>query len=132
MTKVRVDKYLWSIRIFKTRTLSTNTCKANKVKIGERPLKPSYLLEGGETLEVHKNGFNFVIQVDKLLNKRVSATLAQECYTDLTPEEELKKFDSWFIGKKGVEHREKGEGRPTKRERRELDEFKEDRYNFDE
>lgn len=128
MKKVRVDKWLWSIRIFKTRTLSTNSCKAGKIKINDSSIKPSYQLVGGETLQVVKNGFNLVIQVDSLINKRVSAPLAQECYTDLTPADELKKFDSWFIGKKGVEHRDKGLGRPTKKERREIEGFKGERY----
>ena len=67
----------------------------------------------------------------KLISKRVSATLAQPCYEDLTPEDELNKYNSWYIGKASAEKREKGAGRPTKRERRDLEDFKDERYNFD-
>ena len=77
MKKVRVDKWLWSVRIFKSRTIASDACKSNKVKIGDANLKPSHLLEGGELLKVKKNGFNLDIKVVKLIEKRVSATLAQ-------------------------------------------------------
>lgn len=126
MKKVRVDKWLWSVRIFKSRTKASDACKSNKVKIGEQILKPSSLLEGGETLFVRKNGFNMVFKVVELIDKRVSATLAEPCYENLTPADELNKYNSWYVGKAAAEKREKGAGRPTKRERRELDSWKED------
>lgn len=126
MKKVRVDKWLWSVRIFKSRTKASDACRSNKVKIGEQILKPSSLLEGGETLFVRKNGFNMVFKVVELIDKRVSATLAEPCYENLTPADELNKYNSWYVGKAAAEKREKGAGRPTKRERRELDSWKED------
>ncbi len=129
--KVRVDKWLWSVRIFKSRTLATTACKSGKVKMGETTLKASYLLSGNEHILVRKGGYAFEFKVLKLISKRVSAVLAQPCYEDLTPEDELNKYNTWFIGKASAEKREKGAGRPTKRERRELEEFKDDRYNFD-
>ena len=122
MEKVRIDKWLWSVRIFKSRSISTDACKKNNVKINEKPVKPSYLVRVGEQVHVHKEGFN-------LINKRVSATLAQPCYKNLTSEEELNKYKDWFVGKAAPERREKGAGRPTKRERREIDGFK-DEYIF--
>jgi len=127
--KVRIDKWLWSVRIFKSRSISTEACKKNNVKIGEKPLKPSYLVRVGEQVHVQKEGFSLVFEVVALINKRVSATLAQPCYKNLTSEEELNKYKDWFIGKAAPERREKGAGRPTKRERREIDEFKEE-YEF--
>lgn len=131
LEKVRVDKWLWSVRIFKSRTLATNACKGGKVRIGETILKASYLLSIGEHLEVRKGGYAFEFKVVKLLSKRVSAALAQPCYEDLTPEDELNKYNSWYVGKAGAEKREKGAGRPTKRDRRNLEEFKDEQYNFD-
>jgi len=125
MKKVRVDKWLWSVRIFKSRTIASDACRSNKVKIGDNNLKPAHLLEGGEILKVKKNGFNMEFKVVKLIEKRVSATLAEPCYENLTPESELRKFEDWYIGKAGAEKREKGLGRPTKKERRELDDWKE-------
>jgi ribosome-associated heat shock protein Hsp15 len=126
--KVRVDKWLWSVRIFKSRTMATTACKSGKVKIGEINVKPSYLLEGGELILVRKDGFDLQFKVLKLIEKRVGAPIAVECYENLTPEEELNKYKDWFIGKAAPERREKGAGRPTKKERRTIDRFKTDRY----
>jgi ribosome-associated heat shock protein Hsp15 len=135
MTKVRVDKWLWSVRIFKTRTQATTACKSGKIKINELNLKPSFLLQGGEILAVKKEGFNLSFKVVTLINKRVGAPIAVECYENLTSDEELNKYKSWFIGKGAAERRLKGAGRPTKRERREIDDFKEDQqdeyFDFD-
>ncbi len=125
MKKVRVDKWLWSVRIFKSRTQASDACRTNKVKIGDSTLKPSFLLEGGETLFVRKNSFDMIYKVVTLIDKRVSATLAEPCYENLTPADELNKFNSWYIGKGRNEIREKGAGRPTKRERRDIDQWKE-------
>ena len=128
LKKVRVDKWLWSVRIFKSRSMATDACKSGKVKIEGVKLKPSYLLQRGEILEVKKNGFNLIYKVLDLLEKRVSATLAEPCYENITPEEELNKYKDWFIGKAAPERREKGAGRPTKKERRVLDDFKDDQF----
>ncbi len=124
MDKVRIDKWLWSVRIFKSRTIATDACKSGKVKIKGANVKPSYMLEREELVEVRKNGFNLQFKVIDLIQKRVSAPLAQECYEDLTPAEELNKYQDWFVGKAAAEKREKGAGRPTKKERRTIDEFK--------
>lgn len=124
LKKVRIDKWLWSVRIFKSRTMATDACKSGRVKIKEASVKPSYLLQVGEYIEVRKNGFTLQYKVNTLLEKRVSATLAQPCYENLTPEEELNKYNDWYIGKGRAEIRQKGEGRPTKRNRREIDKFK--------
>jgi len=128
LKKVRIDKWLWSVRIFKSRTISTAACKGGSVKINDIKLKPSALIQGGEIIQVRKEGFNLTFKVLKLLEKRVGAPIAIECYKNLTPEEELNKFNDWFIGKARPEFREKGAGRPTKRERRDLDKFKEEDF----
>ncbi|GLR15407.1 RNA-binding S4 domain-containing protein [Portibacter lacus] len=124
MDKLRVDKWLWSVRIFKTRTLATNNCKKGNIKINGEKAKASANISVGDEIGVHKNGFNLVFKVQKLIAKRVGAPLAVECYEDHTSEEELNKFNDWFIGKARPEIREKGAGRPTKKERRTLEDFK--------
>ena len=124
LKKVRIDKWLWSVRIFKSRTLATDACKSGKVKIEDTSVKPSYMLQREEIVQVHKNGFHLQFKVVDLIQKRVSAPLAQVCYEDLTSEEELNKYNDWYIGKGGVERREKGAGRPTKKERRIIDKYK--------
>ncbi len=126
--KVRVDKWLWSVRIFKSRSKASTACKNGKVRCGEQILKPSSLIVPGQIIELKKDGFNLSYKVIKLIEKRVSSPLAVVCYENLTPEEELNKFKDWFIGKGPSEQRERGTGRPTKRERREIDSFKEEIY----
>lgn len=73
---------------------------------------------------VKKGGHNLEFLVKTLIEKRVGAAIAVECYENLTPEEEMNKYKDWFVGKAGAEHRDQGVGRPTKRERREIDDFK--------
>ncbi len=124
--KVRVDKWLWGIRIFKTRTLASDVCKSNKVKVNGKDAKPSTDVVIGDMVEVKKEGFNMLYKVLGIVTTRVSATLAAPCYENLTPEDELKKYDTWFLAKSGTEHRERGTGRPTKRDRRDLEDFKGD------
>ena len=124
MKKVRVDKWLWSVRIFKSRTIASDACKGGRVKIDGTTLKPSYMIQEGNTLQVKKEGFNMTFKVIKLIDKRVGAPIAQTCYENLTPEEEMNKFKDWFVGKSPAEQREKGAGRPTKRDRRAMDKFK--------
>lgn len=126
--KMRIDKWLWNVRIFKSRSKATDACKKGAVKIGETRLKPSTLISTDKIIEVRKDGYMLQFLIKELIPKRVSATLAEPCYENLTPEDELNKFKSWFIGKAPAERREKGTGRPTKRERREIDEFKDEIY----
>lgn len=124
MDKVRIDQWLWSVRIFKSRTLAAKKCKTNKIMVNDMHVKPSYKVVVGDLVDVKKNGFDLKFKIEKLIARRVSAALAIPCYTDLTPEEELNKFKSWFVGKANAEIREKGLGRPTKRDRRELEDYK--------
>lgn len=124
MEKVRIDKWLWSVRIFKSRTLSSDACRSGKVRIGERILKPSDGVSVGQIVQVRKDGFDLQFEIKELIEKRVGAQIAVTCYDNLTPEEEMNKYKDWFIGKSGAEQREKGSGRPTKRERRDIDGFK--------
>jgi len=124
MDKVRVDKWLWSVRIYKSRSMATEACRSNEVKIDEVPAKASAMIHRGNIISVRKDGFLLTFKVVDLIDKRVSAPLVQACYEDLTPIEERNKYKAWFIGKARPEVREKGAGRPTKRERRELDAHK--------
>ena len=106
--------------------MAANACKSGKVRIGEHAAKPSEGIAVGQIVHVKKGGFNLDFSVKKLIEKRVGSPIAVTCYDNLTPEEELNKYKNWFIGKAGAEIRERGTGRPTKRERRELEEFKGD------
>lgn len=125
LEKVRIDKWLWSVRIYKSRTLAIEACKGSRVKINGKAAKPAHVVVVGDEIRVLKNGFNLTIEVTGLIQKRVSAPIAILNYIDKTPSEELLKYKDWFVGKGGVEFREKGTGRPTKKERREIDDYKE-------
>lgn len=121
LDKTRIDKWLWAVRIYKTRSLATEACAAGKVKINGESVKASYLLKPGQTIQLNKQGEKSTFKVIKLIEKRVGAPIAIACYEDLTPPEEKNKllFPSVFY-----EVRDKGSGRPTKRDRREIDKFK--------
>lgn len=122
--KVRIDKWLWSVRIFKSRTLAGDMIKTNKVKVNGKEVKASFLIQRNDVIVVKKGGFNFTFKVLDLIEKRVGSPIALTCYQDMTPPEELNKYNDWFTGKALSEHRDKGTGRPTKKDRREIDEFK--------
>lgn len=117
--KLRIDKYLWSIRVFKTRTLATDACKAGRVKKDGSNLKPSYEVKIGDEYQVSKGIEKKVIRVTALLYNRVDAKKAVLHYEDITPEEETYKFKSMFHAPVLV--RDRGAGRPTKKDRREID-----------
>jgi len=128
MDKIRVDKWLWSVRIFKSRSIATDACKSGDIRLDGTTLKPAYLIAVDDIISVKKNGYNLTFKVLTIISKRVGAPIASTCYEDLTPAEELNKYESWFVGKGKSEIRERGTGRPTKRERREIDLFKENQF----
>jgi ribosome-associated heat shock protein Hsp15 len=126
--KVRLDKWLWSIRLFKSRTMASDAIKAGKVKSNNKDAKTSTPVVVGDKIQLKRNGFNFEYIVNVVLKTRVSAVLAAPCYTNITAEEELNKYKDWFVGKGNSEFRDRGLGRPTKKERREIDGFKDDNF----
>ncbi|WP_026903003.1 RNA-binding S4 domain-containing protein [Pedobacter glucosidilyticus] len=127
--KVRIDKYLWAIRLFKTRTLATEACKAGRVKKDGTNIKASYEVKVGDVLQVSKNIEKKLIRVAALLANRVDAKKAVLHYEDITPLEDTIKFKSMF--RMPVLERDRGTGRPTKKDRREIDDLQ-DNFFMDE
>lgn len=119
--KLRIDKYLWSIRVFKTRSLATEACKAGRVKLNGQNIKPSYVVKVGDAYSVQKGIERKIIFVTGLLDRRVDAKTAVQFYEDRTPEEETYGFKSVFQAP--VLKRDRGTGRPTKKDRREIDDL---------
>ena len=117
--KLRIDKYLWAIRLFKTRSLATDACKAGRVKLNGQNLKPSAIVKIGEVYQVSKGIEKKIIEVVELLHQRVEAKIAVTKYKDLTPVEETYAFKSVFHAP--TLKRDRGTGRPTKKDRRETD-----------
>ncbi|WP_461453518.1 RNA-binding S4 domain-containing protein [Mucilaginibacter sp.] len=122
--KLRIDKYLWSIRAFKTRTLASDACKAGRVKLDGNNIKPSHEVKIGEIYQVAKGLERKVIKVTGLLESRVDAKTAVYFYEDITPLEQTTAYKSMFHAP--VLSRDRGTGRPTKKDRREIDDLKDD------
>ncbi len=117
----RIDKFLWSVRLFKTRTLATTSCKEGKVRVNDTIVKSSRNLKIGDKVTIRKQGTFFSYKVLDLLEKRVGAKLVENYIINITPQEELEKHRLKQLAQKA--YRAKGEGRPTKRDRRLLDEW---------
>ncbi len=121
--KLRIDKYLWAIRAFKTRSVATEACKAGRIKLAGQTLKPSHTVKTGEVYTVQKGAERKVIKVIALLEKRVDAKTAVTFYEDITPIEETLAYKAMF--QTPNLSRDRGAGRPTKKDRREIDDLQE-------
>jgi len=123
MTKtVRIDKYLWAVRLYKTRTLATEACKKGRVSMDDMPAKPSRTVTTGDVIQVRKMPVVYSYRVKDPIEKRVGAKIVEQYVEDITPQEELQKLemqDDFFV------KRDRGAGRPTKKERRLLDDISE-------
>jgi ribosome-associated heat shock protein Hsp15 len=120
--KLRLDKYLWSIRLFKTRSQASDACESGKVKFDGSQAKPSRNVSIGDEYEIKTDDKRWRIKVTGLLEKRVAYPEAIKNYIDITPEDEVQRLQyqaaSFHTGK-----RQSKIGRPTKKERRELDDY---------
>jgi ribosome-associated heat shock protein Hsp15 len=119
---VRIDKWLWAVRIFKTRSQATTACRAGKVKISDGAVKPSRIVKIGELITVSQPPVLKTLKPIALIENRVSAKLAVEYVEDLTPKEEYDKARG--LHEPSFEFRPRGTGRPTKRERRTIENLK--------
>lgn len=121
---IRIDKFLWSVRIFKTRSIASEECRKGRIIINNLQVKPSRLVTKNEIVTVKKPPVIFTYRVIEPIENRVSAKLVEQYVEDLTAEEERAK-----LGMKqttGIVYRDKGTGRPTKKERRLIDRLKDD------
>lgn len=118
---MRIDKYLWCIRQFKTRSLATEACKKGHVKIDDKSIKPSKEVYGNELIGLRKNQINYKIKVIDIPPNRVGAKLVDLYRKDLTPKEEFEKTELLKYSKDY--YRKKGAGRPTKKDRRDIDDY---------
>lgn len=116
--ELRIDKWLWAVRIFKTRTLAAEACGKGRVLVNGAEAKASRIARIGDMVVVRKPPVVYTYRVKGLLQGRASAPVAQQNYEDLTSVEELDKLkinETFFV------HRERGAGRPTKKDRRQID-----------
>ena len=119
MDEVRIDKYLWSIRVYKTRTDATDACKGGKVRVNGADIKPSKAVKVGDTIVARKGPVAYTYKVVQLVDKRQGAKRVPEYAENLTPAEELAKLrapvETFFL------KRDRGAGRPTKKDRRQME-----------
>lgn len=123
---IRIDKLLWSVRIFKTRSIASEACRRGRIIINNIQVKPSRPVLKNEIITVKKLPVIYTYRVIEPVENRVSAKLVETYIEDLTPEEEKTKLD--IRHSDGIGFREKGTGRPTKKERRSIDRLREDFY----
>lgn len=119
---LRIDKWLWAVRIFKTRSQAAEACKKGRVLIDEVQVKPSRVLKVGEIVFVKRPPVTYQYKVLGLLGKRQSASVAADYVEDITPDEEKVKLEMKKYT--GFEIRDRGVGRPTKKQRRLIDQLK--------
>ena len=119
--EARIDKWLWAARVFKTRSLAADACKNGRVTIGGMNVKPSRLVKAGEIVEVRKPPVTYSYRILKCIENRVGAKLLPEIYENVTDPHQYEILEMARIS--GFVDRARGTGRPTKKDRRQLDSF---------
>jgi ribosome-associated heat shock protein Hsp15 len=123
-TSVRIDKWLWSVRVYKTRNQAADACRAGKVKMDGIAVKPSRDVKPGDVIEISMAPIKKTLEVIEPIKNRVGAKLVPEFANDLTPQSEYDKLK--LINEMNFEHRDRGTGRPTKKQRRLIDYLKDE------
>lgn len=118
---VRIDKFLWAVRLYKTRSKATDACKTGKVKVDNKLIKPSRILNGGESIQLRKGPITYSYDIVELLVNRVGAKLVPNYIKNTTSKEDLEKIEVLKLSY--TRWRDRGKGRPTKKDRREIDDF---------
>lgn len=122
----RIDKWLWSVRLFKTRSQASDACRSHKITIDEVPVKPSRELHPGERICIRGSKITRTVEVKALLKNRVGAALVENYLIDHTAPEEYEKLK--LMREINHEYRERGIGRPTKKERRMIEQLKKSKF----
>jgi ribosome-associated heat shock protein Hsp15 len=127
--EARVDKWLWAVRVFKTRTIATDACKKGRVMVNDVIIKPSRTIKPGDVVKVRKSPVTYSFRVKALVQNRLGAKLVPEYMENITPQSEIDLLEVVKIS--GFIDRRKGLGRPTKREGRELNRFTSEVFDMD-
>lgn len=127
--QARIDKWLWAVRIYKTRSIAAEACKKGHIYIGDKTVKPSHTVRVGDIVNVKKSPITYSFRVLKAAENRVGAKLVPELMENITPQSQYEILEMSKIS--GFADRMRGSGRPTKKERREIDSFIESGYDSD-
>ena len=126
--EIRVDKYLWAMRIYKTRSIATDACKCGRIKMNGVEVKPSRTFHVGDVFTVRKGPITYTYRILQLWGNRIGAKLVPEYLQDITPKEQLDLLElARYAAQSG---RDRGTGRPTKKDRREIEQFFSDDYDY--
>ena len=125
--QARIDKWLWAVRIYKTRSIAAEACKKGHISIGDRTAKPAHNIRVGDIVNVKKAPITYSFRVLKCAENRVGAKLVPELMENITPQEQYEILEMSKIS--GFIDRQRGTGRPTKKERRDLDVFVGESFN---
>ncbi len=128
-TQARIDKWLWAVRIYKTRSIAAEACKKGHIHVRGKAVKPSFTVKEGDIVEVKKSPITYSFKVLKCAENRVGAKLVPELMENVTSAEQYELLEMSRIS--GFVDRARGTGRPTKKERREMDNFIEDTSGFE-
>ena len=121
LEEARIDKWLWSARIFKTRTIAADACKNGRVMVNDVQVKPSRMVKVGDKVSVRKSPVTYSFKILKTIEQRVGAKLLPEVYENVTPPDQYELLEMTRIS--GFVDRQRGTGRPTKKDRRQMDAF---------
>ena len=127
--EARIDKWLWAARIYKTRSIATDACRNGRVTLGGGRLKPSRTVKAGDIIEVRKPPVTYTFRIKQPIERRVGAKILPDILEDLTPQQQYELLEMNRIS--GFAGRAKGTGRPTKKDRRELERFTTEPYEWD-
>lgn len=137
MAEARIDKWLWAVRIFKTRTIAADACKKGRISVNGTQVKPSKSVKVGDTVQVRKAPVTYSFKVLQTIENRVGAKLVPDMMENITPQDQYELLEMNRIG--GFVSRAAGLGRPTKKDRRDMDDFLSgagdadfDEFDFDE
>ncbi|MBE6320512.1 MAG: RNA-binding S4 domain-containing protein [Bacteroidales bacterium] len=126
--EIRVDKYLWAMRIYKTRSIATDACKCGRVKMNGVEIKPSRAFHVGDVFTVRKGPITYTYRILQLASNRLGAKMVPEYLQDITPKEQLELLElARYAAQSG---RDRGTGRPTKKDRRDIEQFFSDDYDY--
>ena len=126
--EVRVDKYLWAMRIYKTRSIATDACKCGRVKMNGVEVKPSRMFHVGDIFTVRKGPITYTYRILQLWGNRLGAKMVPEYLQDITPKEQLELLElARYAAQSG---RDRGTGRPTKKDRRDIEQFFSEDYDY--
>ena len=127
--QARIDKWLWAVRIFKTRSIAAEACKKGHIMVRDKAVKPAFTIREGDIVQVKKSPITYSFKVLKCAENRVGAKLVPELMENVTPQEQYELLEMSRIS--GFIDRARGTGRPTKKERRDMDSFMDDASDFE-